>query len=182
MNGVIERLPASQLVIAGIPSYNDESTIAKVIVNSGKHVGKIVVVDDGSTDDIGIIAEKLGAIVVRHDRNRGKGEALKTVFEKARELGADVLVTLDADAQHEPNDIPKVVRLVLDDVADIVVGARAEPGSTPTVRRLGQRFLDATLQVRDQEGAVVDSQSGFRAYSKKALAQLDFYEWSMGAE
>ena len=94
--------PVSLLVVAGIPAYNEERTIAKVVVVSLRQVDKVVVCNDGSTDMTGIIASKLGAEVISHDRNLGKGEALRSLFKVARSIGADVLVTLDGDGQHNP--------------------------------------------------------------------------------
>jgi len=170
------------LVVAGIPAYNEEGTIAKIVVNAKRHVDRLIVVDDGSTDDTKIIAENLGAIVLRHETNRGKGEALKAIFAVARELGADVLVTLDADAQHDPNEIPRVIEPILNSTADVVVGSRRGQRTIPLLRGAGQWFLDTITNVRDQEGAIVDSQSGFRAYSRKAIAQFDFGEAGMGFE
>ncbi len=173
----------SRSVFAGIPAYNEEKTIAKIIVNVRRYVDKVIVVDDGSTDDTALIAEGLGVIVVRHDRNRGKGGALRTMFELAKDLHVNALVTLDADAQHDPRDIPRVIQPIMDGTADMVVGSRKmQRESTPRLRRTGQKVLDQATSVRDLDGVIVDSQSGFRAYSGKAIAKLDFAEPGMGAE
>jgi glycosyltransferase involved in cell wall biosynthesis len=168
-------------ILVGIPAYNEEKTIAKVIVNTKAYADKIIVADDGSTDDTGLIAKNLGARVVRHTRNRGKGEAVRTVFMQARRIKADVLVTLDADGQHDPHDIPALVRPIFEGTADVIVGSR-ETLETPKLRRAGVRMLNLVTSVRDIDGATVDAQSGFRAYSRKAIDQLDFDEPSMGAE
>ena len=104
------RKQIGKTILVGIPAYNEEETIAKVIVNAEEYADMIIVVDDGSTDDTGAIAEGLGARVVRHTRNRGKGEAMKTMFMQARLLEIDVLVTLDGDGQHDPHDIPELIR------------------------------------------------------------------------
>jgi len=90
-------------VIAAIPAYNEEKTIARVILKTQRFVDKVVVCDDGSGDLTTEIAERLGAIVVRHERNLGKGVAIKSLFGKALELDADVVVTLDADGQNDPS-------------------------------------------------------------------------------
>ena len=87
------------MIIAGIPAYNEEKTIAKVILLAQKHVDAVVVCDDGSQDLTADIAHKLGAIVVRHEKNMGYGAAIQTLFEKAKALNADLLLTLDADGQ-----------------------------------------------------------------------------------
>jgi glycosyltransferase involved in cell wall biosynthesis len=177
----VGRKHIGKIILVGIPAYNEEETIAKVIVNAEEHADTIIVVDDGSTDDTGAIAEGLGARVVRHTRNRGKGEALRTIFMQARHLEVDVLVTLDGDGQHDPHDIPELIRPILDSTADLVVGSR-EKRETPKLRRAGVRMLNLVTYVRDIDGATVDAQSGFRAYSKKAIDQLDFDEPGMGAD
>jgi glycosyltransferase involved in cell wall biosynthesis len=112
----------TQLIVAGIPAYNEEKNIAKVILKAQTHADKIVVVDDGSKDYTTNIAEKLGAIVVRHETNLGYGAAIKSCFLAARDLDADILVTIDADDQHNPEDIPKVVGPILSGEYDVVIG------------------------------------------------------------
>jgi glycosyltransferase involved in cell wall biosynthesis len=87
-------------IIACIPAYNEEKTIAKVIIKTQKYVDKVIVCDDGSKDMTSEIAERLGAIVIKHERNMGKGEALRNLFKKAIELNADIVITLDGDGQH----------------------------------------------------------------------------------
>ena len=109
--------------MACIPAFNEEKTIAKVVLLTQKHVDKVVVCDDGSTDMTGEIAERLGAEVIRHERRLGYGAAIQSLFRRARELGADVMVTLDADLQHNP-DIPVLVKPLWEGGADIVVGSR----------------------------------------------------------
>jgi glycosyltransferase involved in cell wall biosynthesis len=167
------------MIVAGIPAYNAETSIAGTILRSKKHVNRIIVVDDGSADYTAKIAESLGATVVSNARNVGKGQALRTIFQLARQLEADVLVTIDADGQHDPDDIPQIVEPILEHAADVVVGSRS---AAPLIRRVGQRALDTATDVRDVNGFLVDSQCGFRAYSRKAFNQLDFVESGMGAE
>jgi glycosyltransferase involved in cell wall biosynthesis len=168
-------------ILVGIPAYNEENTIAKVIVNTKAYADVIIVADDGSTDDTKLIAESLGARVIRHTTNRGKGEAVRTIFTEAKRIRSDVLVTLDADGQHDPHDIPKLVRPILEDQADVIVGSR-ENVDTPKLRGAGVRMLNLVTAVRDIDGTTVDSQSGYRAYSRRAIDQLRFGEPSMGAE
>jgi glycosyltransferase involved in cell wall biosynthesis len=168
-------------ILVGIPAYNEENTIAKVIANAKAYADVIIVADDGSTDDTELIAKSLGARVIRHTRNRGKGEAVRTIFMQAKRIKADALVTLDADGQHDPHDIPKLVRPILEDQADVIVGSRGNV-ETPKLRGAGVRMLNLVTAVRDIDGATVDAQSGFRAYSRRAIDQLHFDEPSMGAE
>lgn len=172
----------AQLIIAGIPAYNEEQMIAKTIIRTKKYVQRVIVVDDGSVDDTASIAESLGAVVYRQNKNRGKGVALRTLFEAARKIGATVLVTLDADTQHDPAEIPKLLLPVLNKEADIAIGSRNSGDSTPRIRRAGQRLLDVSTSVRDETGSIVDSQSGFRAYSRRAIEELNFGEPGMGVE
>ncbi|MEM2843728.1 MAG: glycosyltransferase family 2 protein, partial [Candidatus Bathyarchaeia archaeon] len=88
-------------VIACIPAYNEEATIAKVIIQAQKYVDKVILCDDGSNDYTGLIAERLGAEVIKHERRLGKGAALRILFKKAEDLEAGIVVTLDADGQHD---------------------------------------------------------------------------------
>jgi hypothetical protein len=170
------------LIIAAIPAWNEEMTIAKVVVHAMKNVDKVVVIDDGSTDDTATIAERLGAQVVRHDRNLGYGAAIRSCFSIARDLNPDALVILDADGQHDADDIPKLLAPIQTGKADIVVGSRfagAEISEIPSYRRAGLRLTnEATNRVAKQK--VSDTQSGFRAYSRRAIQRIRLHEQGMG--
>ena len=169
-------------VVACIPAYNEEKMIAKVLVRASPHVDELVVVDDGSEDDTGAIAEKFGASVIRHSRNLGKGAALRDCFDWARKNDVDILVTIDADGQHDPNDIPTLISPVQAGEADLVIGYRSvRPQGMTARRRFAQKTLDAVVGVKDGN-VLVDSQSGFRAYSRTAISSLTISEWGMGAE
>ncbi|MGA3290770.1 MAG: glycosyltransferase family 2 protein [Candidatus Bathyarchaeia archaeon] len=163
------------LVVAGIPAYNEEKTIARVVLGAQKHAHIVVVCDDGSTDLTGEIAERLGAVVVRHERNAGYGAAIHSLFERAWALKADVLVTLDADGQHDPDEIPRLVKPIEDGVAEVVLGSRFmdKNGTTdmPTYRQFGVKVI-TTLANGSGKNGVSDAQSGFRAYSKRAMEHL----------
>jgi glycosyltransferase involved in cell wall biosynthesis len=171
-------------VVVGIPAYNEEQTIARVILESQKYASKVVVCDDGSTDYTAKIAESLGADVVRHVKNGGYGASIKSLFERAHELNADVFVTLDADGQHEPNEIPYVIKPVVEGAADVVIGSRFvdENGTAemPLYRQLGAKLITKMVNGSSKNG-VTDSQSGFRAYSHLALDRLSFFEDGMSA-
>jgi len=169
------------LIIAGIPAYNEEKTIARVILQAQKHVDAVVVCDDGSSDLTGEIAHRLGAIVLHHDKNSGYGAAIKTLFRKAREMNSDVMVTLDADGQHNANVIPTLVNPVLDDKADIVIGSRLiqHNDEIPTYRRAAIKILTKLSNGSSNE-KLSDAQSGFRAYGKKAILKLKLAEEGMG--
>jgi len=170
-------------VVVGIPAYNEEYTIAKVVLKAQKYADKVVVCDDGSSDMTGEIAERLGAEVVRHEQNLGYGCAIRSLFRRARELGADVLVTLDGDGQHDPREIPRIVKPVVDGVADIAIGSRFVDERLayiiPWYRRAGIRFITGLTNASAKYG-VKDAQSGFRAYSRSSIEKLDMLENGMG--
>ena len=165
-------------IVALIPAYNEERTIAKIVLKTKKYVDKVIVCDDGSTDMTGEIARALGAEVIRHERNMGKGAALKSLFARARELDPDIVVVLDADGQHDPEDIPKLVNALRERNADIVIGSRYVKGSqleAPLYRKIGLSILNF-LGRRLLKSPIKDMQSGFRAFTIKALKSLEEVE------
>lgn len=170
------------LIVAAIPCFNEERFIGSVVLKVRKHVDKVVVVDDGSTDASAEIARGAGAIVYSHDGNKGYGAAVRSALKKGKDLGADVLVVIDADGQHNAADIPRLTKLVLEGEADVVVGSRflGRSNGAPLYRRLGQRVLNAATNV-SSGSKLSDSQSGFRAYSAKALESLKLTEDGMSA-
>jgi glycosyltransferase involved in cell wall biosynthesis len=172
------------LVVVGIPAFNEENTIARVIASAKKHADVVVVCDDGSSDRTQEIAEQLGAVVVCHECNLGYGAALQSLFEKARELNADVLVTLDSDGQHEASEIPLFVKPIEEGVADVVYGSRFldKNGTSdmPLYRKMGIKVI-TKLSNSSGKHIVSDAQSGFRAYSRQALERLSFKENGMSA-
>lgn len=173
-------------VVACIPAYNEERTIARVVLTTKKYVDTVIVCDDGSTDLTGEIASALGAIVVRHDKNMGVGAALRTLFDRARELGAEIVVTLDADGQHDPSYIPDLVEPILRREADLVIGSRfvyqKNAHEVPLYRKIGIKTISG-LAKRVSKLNVRDTQSGFRAYSRRALEVIqvtrDDFGWSL---
>jgi len=170
------------LIVAAIPAFNEEATIARVVIGSSRHVDKVLVCDDGSSDMTGEIAERLGAEVVRHERNLGKGAAIRSLFDFAKRLRADVVVTIDADGQHDPDEIPKLVEPILSGKADIVIGSRGlAEREMPRYRRIGRAALDRAT-VAAGRVKVADTQSGFRAYSKGAVESLEVTEFGIGID
>ena len=172
------------LLVAAIPAFNEEKTIAKVVLHARKYVDWVVVCDDGSTDTTAEIAEHLGADVVRHERNLGYGAAIQSLFQRARELKADVMVTLDGDGQHDSNEIPALVKPVLEGKADLVVGSRFLGGldkknHVPRYRRLGIKTITGLASAASNSG-LSDAQCGFRVYGRKALEGLSLFENGMG--
>jgi len=170
-------------VVVVIPAYNEERFIGSVILRVQKLVDKIIVVDDGSVDATGEIARAAGAIVMRHEKNQGKGVALNTGFCFARTLEPEVVITLDADGQHVPEEIVKLSAPILDGKADIVVGSRylENTSKVPRHRIWGHRFFN--MMTGQASGiSLSDSQSGFRAFSKRALETITFKSSSFSVE
>ena len=169
------------MIIAGIPAYNEEKTIAKVILLAQKHVDAVVVCDDGSQDLTAEIAQRLGAIVIKHEKNIGYGAAIQTLFEKAKALKADLLVTLDADGQHDALEIPKLVEPILEKKADIVIGSRflQQNSGMPRYRRFGIKILTKMTNSSRQKDTLTDAQCGFRAYNRSAIKSLRLEEQGM---
>jgi glycosyltransferase involved in cell wall biosynthesis len=161
-------------VLAGTPAFNEERYIARTIVGAQNFVDAVLVVDDGSTDATRKIAENLGTIVVHHQQNLGYGAAIRSIFEKARELHVDALVIIDSDGQHDPRDIETLVeRLGRGDV-DVVIGSRFIQGKIqkiPKYRIFGMKVLDQFTRLAGSTSNT-DSQSGFRAYNKKAVDSI----------
>ena len=158
------------MIVACIPAYNEENAIAKVLIETSKHVDKILVCNDGSKDMTSEIAQHLGATVFEHPQNMGKGAALRTLFEACKSLHPDAVVTLDADWQHDAKEIPKLVEPIVKGVADIVIGSRFlnSDKNTPNYRKIGHRIINSLFE--EASGSKIsDTQSGFRAYSSKAL-------------
>ena len=170
------------LTIAAMPAYNEERSIAKMVLGCKKYVDVVVVVDDGSSDATSEIAEALGARVVRHTKNQGYGGALRSCFETARELGAEKMVIIDSDGQHDPAEIPKLLEPLYDGI-DIVIGSRFCEGNgrdIPAYRKVGMKVLDTTTNFVGGI-CVSDSQSGYRAYGKRAIESIKINRSSMSA-
>ena len=173
----LEESRRNPYIIACIPAYNEEKTIAKVILKTRKYVDKVIVCDDGSTDMTAEIAEAVGAEVIRLEKNFGKGVALKVLLERALELGANVMVTLDADGAHDPGEIPLILKPILasNPEADLVLGSRFMEGSCSFVSRLnyvGNRLINWLILLLTGK-RLTDSQSGFRAFKARVLDSLD---------
>lgn len=172
-------------IMVTIPAYNEEVAIGSVVLRSRAYADEVVVIDDGSVDKTAEVAELAGATVVRHDRNGGYGAALKTCFRTARQACADVMIIIDADGQHSPDDIPKMVDELVATRSDIVIGSRFVDGNEknqkiPAYRKIGMKVLD-TATAASSGLRVSDTQSGFRAYSRKAIERIRIGDGGMGA-
>jgi len=167
-------------VVACIPAFNEERTIAGVVVQALKFVDRVVVCDDGSRDLTGEIAGGLGAVVVRHEWTMGYGEALRSLFKEARRLGADVVVTLDGDGQHNPEQIPRLVKQLMDGEVDIVIGSRFVKGGISEAPGWREKGIKMITSLVSDGSEITDAQSGFRAYGKQAFESLALTEEGMG--
>ena len=165
-----------------IPAFNEEVAISSIVKRSMKYVNEVLVVDDGSTDRTSQIAKDAGARVIKHYNNLGKGVSLKDAFAEVK--GYDIVVTIDGDGQHNPDEIPNLVRPIMEGRADLVNGSRYLDGfddETPAYRRVGQRVLDIATNVTSGTH-VTDSQSGFRAFSGKTIPYFRFRDTGFGIE
>jgi len=158
-------------IIAVIPAYNEENSIGNIILSTKKYVNDIIVYDDGSSDKTSEIAIKYGAKLITNKKRKGKGTALKILFKEAIKYKPDIIISIDADGQHDPSDIPELIKPIIYDDLDIIIGSRFLKGSftdIPSLRNFGLKFINFLhgflfrLQIKD-------TQSGFRAFSNKAF-------------
>ena len=166
----------------GIPAFNEEKNIAAIITKLADITDTIIVCNDGSSDLTSDIAEKMGVFVINHEKNLGYGAAIRSIFLKAKELDGDILVTFDADGQHRIEDIEKVTKPIIDQEADLVIGSRFLDESekeVPRYRKVGIKVITKITNASIKK-QLTDSQSGFRAYSKKVLNELNLSELGMG--
>jgi len=158
--------------LALIPALNAERTLPNVLEGARKEIEPVIVIDDGSSDRTGDVARAGGAVVLRHDVNRGKGAALKTGFAWALENGYDGVVTLDADGQHLSSEIPKFLREREVGGADLIIGGRAHLFQHMLPRRRNANRFSAWCISKCAGVPIPDSQSGFRYYSADLLRAL----------
>jgi len=145
-------------------------------------VDKVVVCDDGSSDNTVQNAKQAGAEIIQHRKNQGKGAAMKSLFNHAKQIDADIIVTMDGDGQFLPEEIPRILEPVIENRSDIVIGYRFDDTTEmPAYRKIGNKLLDRATNIA-VDLPVRDSQSGFRAYSKKALDMINFSTDGFGAD
>ena len=199
-----------QKVVIAIPCFRNRPYIRDIVSRASKYIEQVIVIDDGSDDGTAEAAKAAGALVVNHATNRGYGEAMKSCFKAAKANDADILVILDGDGQHNPDEIPQLLAPIIQGKADLVIGSRfLQPDQSTSQEsrvispppRLGT--LDSGLSTRDSQLTVMpryrkfgigvitllwnlgsrtkvsDTQSGFRAYSKKMFENLSLSERGM---
>ena len=169
-------------IIICIPAFNEGKTISDIVNKSKKYANEVIVYDDGSTDDTYEVTKSTGATVIRNPENKGYGVAIRSLFQAAREQDADVMVTLDSDGQHNPDQIPDLVEPILKQGFDLVIGSRFlkrdNKVKVPRYRSFGIKTITKLAQSASYSG-ISDSQSGFRAYSKNALSKINLFEDGM---
>lgn len=174
-------------VIVCLPAYNEAKSISKVILKAKKFASEIVVYDDGSDDNTAEIAAALGATVIRSVVNKGYGVAIRELFFISKHRDADIMITIDSDGQHDPDQIPDIIRPILTNGFDIAIGSRFlnryDQERVPLYRRLGIQLITKLTKAVSYNN-ITDAQNCFRAYSRKALAELDLRQdgWSASIE
>jgi glycosyltransferase involved in cell wall biosynthesis len=165
-----------------IPAFNEAKTIADIIKKSKKYADGIIVYDDGSMDDTYEIAKSAGATVIRNPENKGYGVAIRSLFQAAKDQDADIMVTLDSDGQHNPDQIPQLIEPLLKQRFDLVIGSRFlnsnDKEKVPRYRSFGIKTITKLTQAASY-GGITDSQSGFRAYNRNALSKINLFEDGM---
>ena len=157
-------------IIAVIPAYNESQNIEKIIQETRKYVSSVIVVDDGSSDNTASIVVSTGVKLIRNEYNMGKGAALKKGFLECYKSDPDIIVALDADGQHNPSDIPALIKPIEDGKADIVIGSRFVSNKSMEIPKYRQRGLSFINYFNNTltKTRVKDTQSGFRVYSLNA--------------
>ncbi|MGA8849178.1 MAG: glycosyltransferase family 2 protein [Dehalococcoidia bacterium] len=168
-------------VLAGIPAYNEASHIGSIILQARQYADEVIVVDDGSSDNTTRVAKLAGATVIRHDENKGKGAAIQSILAEAKKRKPNILVLLDADSQHDPNEIPVLIKPISEGF-DLIIGSReAQNYKTPRHRRIGKKVISHSTRLASKTN-IFDSESGFRALSPKAINELELKEKGFAIE
>ena len=168
-------------IIVCVPAFNEANSISDIVQKSKKYANQVIVYDDGSKDDTYEVAMSAGATVIRNQENNGYGVAIRSLFQAAKEQEADIMVTLDSDGQHNPDEIPYLIER-LKQGFDIVIGSRFlrndDKEKVPRFRSLGIKTITKLTQT-GTSSKITDSQSGFRAYGKDALSKINLFEDGM---
>ena len=179
----------TQKVIVAVPALNEEVAIGSIVLRARQYADEVIVIDDGSKDNTAHIARLAGATVIPHPKNEGKGAAIRDAFMYARTNNADVLVLIDGDGQHNPDEIPQLIRPILNKEADLVNGSRflkdangnGNGNHVPKYRRVGQEVLTMATNTGTKQN-ITDTQNGFRAFSRKTFNCFSFKQNGMAVE
>jgi glycosyltransferase involved in cell wall biosynthesis len=173
--------PASPRVVVAMPAFNEERYIGTLVLKARKYAEKVIVVDDGSRDGTAEIASLAGAFIIRHSENKGKGAAIQSILDEVKKEIPDVLILLDADSQHNPDEIPRLIQPILDGY-DLVIGSRElVQNRIPFLRRIGQKILLQSTRTLTRK-KITDSESGFKAFSRRAVAGLELSQNGFAVE
>jgi glycosyltransferase involved in cell wall biosynthesis len=169
-------------IIVCIPAYNEENNIVNIIRRARSYVDEIIVCNDGSSDNTAKLAMQEGALVINHPKNYGYGKTIRTLFQTALERRADIVVTIDSDGQHNPEQIPSVIAPILKNGIDIVIGSRFidqnDKIKIPFYRSFGIKTITKFTKHASYK-SLTDSQNGFRAYSRHAVETMNLVEDGM---
>ena len=175
-------LKHKERILVCIPAYNEEKNIGNIVRKARNHADEVIVCNDYSTDNTAKYALQEGALVINHPKNYGYGKTIRTLFEKALETKADIIVTIDSDGQHDPEQIPTIVEPILNNGFDIVIGSRFISNKAhvqiPFYRSLGIKTITKFTKHASYKN-LTDAQSGFRGYSRHAIQTMNLVEDGM---
>jgi glycosyltransferase involved in cell wall biosynthesis len=178
----IAKSQSNPKVVVCVPAYNEANNISDIVHRARNYSDEVVVCNDGSTDNTAKLAKQAGAIVVSHQKNGGYGKSIRTLFQKALELQADIVVTIDSDGQHNPEQIPDIIEPILNSGYDIVIGSRFidenDKKKVPLYRSIGIRTITKFTNQASYKN-LTDAQSGFRGYARHTIEQINLIEDGM---
>jgi len=173
--------PSQPKILVAVPAYNEGKYIGTVVLKTRQYADEVIVLDDGSTDDTSEIAKLAGATVLRHEENKGKGAAIQSILAEVKRKDHDALVLIDADFQHEPEEIPLLIESIWRG-SDLVIGSRElQRSNIPFYRRIGQKVLLHSTHILSGK-RLSDSECGFRALSPRAVAELKLSQGGFAIE
>ena len=168
-------------ILVAMPAYNEAKYIGSLVLQAKQYADKVIVMDDGSTDLTSKIARFAGATVIRHGENKGKGVAIQRILAETCKKSPDILVLLDADSQHNPEEIPSLIKAISEG-SDLAIGSRKiRRNNIPPYRHVGQKVLSYLTRILSRR-KLSDTESGFRALSRKAISEIQLKESGFAIE